>query len=271
MRVDMHMHTKDWSDGQATAAEMIETAIERGLDGVVITDHDRMLLPEDQEALQRRYPRCRIFRGCEMSIARDHVLVIGGTGRVVPLTTPETVGDLGRFARETGALTVFAHPFWIDPTFKYNLDDFCPDAMDLLSMNVDTAPARFDIYRRVAQERGMQLVACSDAHSTEHVGLYHIDLDNDVRDDADLVREVRAGRFCIATFENLWRERVEEIGPAEELARAVLHEGGTVEEFLARGGRHACFFTRVEEGGSYLPSRNLIGLRGSDLGIAPQE
>lgn len=271
MKVDMHMHTKDWSDGKASATEMIETAIARGLGGVVITDHDRMLLPEEQEALQRRYPQCRVFRGCEMSVARDHVLVVGGTGRHVPITTPETVGELGRFARETGALTVFCHPFWIDPTFKFSFDDFCPDAMDLLSMNVDTAPARFEIYKKIAQERGMQVVAFSDAHETKQVGLFHVDLDRDVRTDEELVREIRAGRFCIGTLEDLWQERMEEVGTAEAIAREVLAAGGTLEDFLARGGSNACFFKRVANGGSYVMSRELIGLRGTDLGIAGKE
>jgi len=258
MRVDLHVQTQENSDGKAPAAEMIRAGIEHGLDGLVITDHNYMLTRAEQEALAAQFPDFRIFRGAEVSVGVDHVLVIGGEAEEVPKVTPETVAELGEFARRGGALTALAHPFWRGPELEIDLDEFCPEAIDAASMNVDTG--RFEQIVGVAREWGMHIVAGTDAHNPREVGLFHIVLDEPVEEEAGLIRAIRAGRYCIGTFEALWRARVEEVGFNEGLARQVIQEGGGREHYLQRGG-HPAFFERVARGGSHMPREEFIGLR----------
>ncbi len=266
MRIDLHLHTQENSDGRAPAAEMIQAGIEHGLDGLVITDHSYMLTAAEQERLRGQFPEFGVFRGAEVNVGLDHVLVIGGTGEEVPSVTPETVAELGEYARRTGAFTALAHPFWRGPELHFDLDDFCPEGIDVASMNVDTG--RFDRIIEIARERAMQLVAGTDAHAPHEVGLFHIVLDQPVADDAGLVRAIRGGRYCIGTFEALWRARCREVKSNEDLARAVLAEGGTLEDYLGRGG-HPAFFGRVAAGGSHMPREEFIGLRSAGVGIPP--
>ena len=266
MRVDLHVHTQENSDGQAPAADMIRAGIEHGLDGIVIADHHYLLTRREQQALQEQFPGFRVFRGAEVSVGIEHVLVIGGTAEQVRKTTPETVAELGEYALATGAFTVLAHPFWRGE-LHFSLDDFCPDAMDVASMNVDTG--KFERIVQIARERHMPLVAGSDAHAPREVGMFHIVLDGDARDEDELAAAVRAGRYCIGAPEALWRARCEEVGFNEGLARQVLAEGGTEEVYLARGG-HPAFFKRFAEGGSHMPRPEFLGLRNADYGIRPR-
>ncbi len=267
MRVDLHLHTQENSDGKAPAAEMIRAGIEHGLDGLVITDHHYMLTREEQTALQAQFPGFRIFRGAEAGRGIDDVLVIGGTGEPLPELSPDDITALAEYAADTGAFTAYAHPFWRGPELTYDLDRYCPEGIDVASMNIDTA--QHERILRIARERQMLPVAGTDAHNPSEVGLFHLVLDTEVDDEEGLVEVLRAGRYCIGTFERLWEARRQEIVPSEELALQVLAEGGTEEDYLARGGRPG-FFSRPAVGASYAPRRDVIGLRPEDVGVRPR-
>ena len=266
MRIDLHVHTQENSDGRAPAADMIRAGIEHGLDGIVIADHHHLLTPAEQRSLREQFPGFGVFRGAEVSVGQEHVLVIGGEDEQPPAVTPESVGDLGEHVRATGAFTVLAHPFWRGAPLHFDLDTFCPDAMDVASMNVDTA--MFERIVEIARERRMPLVAGSDAHDPREVGMFHLVLDEAVDDEAALAAAVRAGRYCLGTPPALWMARCREVGFNEGLALRVIEEGGTEEDYLERGG-HPAFFERFAAGGSHMPRPEFIGLRSADYGIAP--
>ncbi|MFO7957832.1 MAG: PHP-associated domain-containing protein [Candidatus Brocadiia bacterium] len=266
MRVDLHLHTQENSDGRAPAADMIRAGIQHGLDGVVITDHHYMLTRDEQAALQAQFPGFPIFRGAEVSVGVEHVLVIGGSAEEVPAVEPGTVAELGEYARDTGAFTALAHPFWRESEFAFDLDTFCPEGMDVASMNIDTG--RFDRIVRITRARSMLPVAGTDAHGPEEVGLFHIVLDERVETEEDLLAVIREGRYAVGTFEDLHAARCEEVKRNEDLARRILARGGGEEDYLAAGG-HPAFFKRMARQGSHMPREEAIGMRPEDLGLTP--
>ena len=64
IKFDLHMHTT-LSDGKNSASEMLETAKERGLDVVAITDHN-ISNKFNLEKMGEKYGIYIIF-GCELS------------------------------------------------------------------------------------------------------------------------------------------------------------------------------------------------------------
>jgi histidinol phosphatase-like PHP family hydrolase len=77
MKIDTHIHTSNWSDGKNTVKEMIQAGIDRGLDGLIITDHDCLLEPHSRDELNKLFSPFKIFTGSEISVGMDHVLIIG--------------------------------------------------------------------------------------------------------------------------------------------------------------------------------------------------
>ncbi|MFW6286517.1 MAG: PHP-associated domain-containing protein [Candidatus Sumerlaeota bacterium] len=258
MRIDLHVHTSEWSDGKDCVADIIEQAMERGLDGMVISDHHRMLQPDEQAQLRERFPGFKVFRGAEISINRDHVNLIGGTGEQITAERPHDEAFLRDYTERTGAFSMLNHPFWKADHYTIDLDAFCPEGMDIISMNTDTA--RREVYLETARERRMALTAASDTHNARQVGLFHVDLDRDVDTDEELIEELRAGRLSISTFDDMMRERIDEVEKEEALARKVLDAGGSLEDYKALGGTFA--YARLSGGGSYRPPDRLIGYRG---------
>lgn len=104
-RVDMHMHT-DWSfDCTSDPVDVLETALERGLDRVCITDHDEV---GGAILLKERYPD-HVIVGEEVKTA-ERVDVIGlFLSERIPGGTParETCDRI----HDQGGLVYMPHPF----------------------------------------------------------------------------------------------------------------------------------------------------------------
>jgi hypothetical protein len=134
---------------------------------------------------------------------------------------------------------------------KLDLDRIAPHAIDIASLNCDTA--RYEETLELAHSRNMHLIAGSDSHTTEHVGLFYIETEKDVTTDAELAIELKAGRYSLSGNSTLLEERKVEVSEQESTADEVLQKGGGPAEFLSAGGTHMCFFNRRKAGGSYCP------------------
>lgn len=107
LSIDCHVHTADSYDSSATVEGIIRQAERVGLDGFVITDHDR--ISRSRRAATRASDFGLIgIPGVEVSTADGHLLAIGVTSRPDPgrplNATIETV-------RNKGGVAVIPHPF----------------------------------------------------------------------------------------------------------------------------------------------------------------
>ena len=67
-KFDMHVHTRYSLDNYAEPEDMIVAAIARGLDGIVITEHDSFPDFEEIEKLRRKYyGKLTVLLGMEFS------------------------------------------------------------------------------------------------------------------------------------------------------------------------------------------------------------
>ena len=194
MKFDHHLHTSRHSpDSEIDPRELVERAVEIGLDGVVITEHDYQWDAGELGELAERAAPLLVFSGVEVSAREGHFLVYG-------LPTLEEVSpgieltELLRVVRRHGGAIVAAHPFRWDQPFDAIVAEHGPvfDALELVSKNISVAMrARTEA---LLQTYPMGTTGSSDAHEIPTIGCYFTEFDRPVRSIQDFVAALRDRR-----------------------------------------------------------------------------
>lgn len=71
MKYDLHVHTY-YSDGLNSPTKVVDQAIEKGLDGIAITDHDTVLGIEEAILYSKQFDDFNIIPGIELSCVYDN-------------------------------------------------------------------------------------------------------------------------------------------------------------------------------------------------------
>ena len=194
MKIDLHVHTLERSPcAVSSEEEQILTAIERGLDAIVFTDHARLVPLERLEALNRQYAPIRIFGGIEITVReREDVLVLGVQDPVLE-SRKWTYPELHTFVRDRGGWMALAHPFRYRLGIAIDIERYLPDALESCSTNI--VLVNQPRIREIAKQLGIPVVCNSDAHATRSLGVGYNRLKVTPADEAALVHLLRTGAF----------------------------------------------------------------------------
>jgi predicted metal-dependent phosphoesterase TrpH len=192
MTFDLHMHTRRYSpDSEIDPFELVRRAKEIGLDGIVITEHDR-LWPEDElEELRAAAPGLVVLGGVEVTGLGGDLLCYGVTD-LGNLRRGMPWAELCREVRRQDGVAVAAHPYRWGQDFDALVRDQQPDlgGLEMMSNNMDP-----DLRRRAAAflERHPQYATLgnSDAHELSVVGVCYTDFAARIQTPADLVRAIQ--------------------------------------------------------------------------------
>ena len=192
--IDPHVHSEGSYDGHEPVELLLEQASEIGLDGIVVTDHDRIEESLRAAELAPDYGLVGI-PGVEVSTAAGHLLAIGVEERPDPhRPLAETVAAV----RDLGGVAVVPHPFQRTRhgVRKRRLTD-C-DAIEVFNSWVFTGYQNRRA-KRFARSHDYPGIAASDAHSATFLGRAYTELavpDADSKaylDGERVVRALRAG------------------------------------------------------------------------------
>jgi predicted metal-dependent phosphoesterase TrpH len=195
MKFDLHLHTSRYSpDSQIEPFDLVRRAREIGLDGVVITEHDRLWPEEELEQLRQAAPGLVVLGGVEISGRNGDMLCYGvtdlsGLGHGTPW------GHLSRAVVRQGGAAVAAHPYRWGQDFDGLVRDQRPQlaGLEMMSNNMDP-----DLRRRAAafleRNPGFATLGNSDAHELDVVGHCYTEFDADIRTAADLVAAITTRR-----------------------------------------------------------------------------
>jgi len=196
MKIDLHVHTSEYSGcAVSTEKEQIEAAIARGLDGIALTDHNFQRNQAYLEQLNKEYAPFKIFAGVEIHVVDSYedILVIGVHDMAEYNDHKWTYPELHNFVREKGGFIAIPHPYRYVDKVKADVTNFAPDALELKSKNID--PKNANLIQALAKKLGIKTIVASDAHVSEHLGMYHLVVHNNVQTDTDLVQELKSGRY----------------------------------------------------------------------------
>jgi predicted metal-dependent phosphoesterase TrpH len=134
---------------------MCQRAVEAGLAGIALTEHDVWWPLTDIQELQHKFPQLTILRGIEYTCPEGHFLVF--------LPNPEngeipgwcSVLDLIPLVHNYGGIVIWAHPFRFSSKWPKWLKHVRPDGMEVASSNMHRqAEAKA---RKVAADKGMDI------------------------------------------------------------------------------------------------------------------
>lgn len=190
MLIDLHCHTRVYSRCSALTPEaLVRAALERGLDGVCITEHDAQWPLDDVHALSASmaFP---VFRGVEVTTEVGHVLVFG-----VAVYHPEmaTLAALHRIVRRERGLMYLAHP-----SRRYGRlppDELSAYFDSVEAQNGTEGMLQNDTASRLAENLRLPGIGGSDAHSVREVGICATQFTELIHDEASFLAALRSGSY----------------------------------------------------------------------------
>lgn len=192
--MDMHVHTHASFDSLNDPARVLRTARERGLDRLVITDHNQIAVAQ---ALQAQDPE-RVLVGEEVKTA-ERVDIIGILLReLIPRGTParETCEQI----RAQGGVVYLPHPFDLHRSGGGRILEQIQDLVDVVEAHnarswkrgLNTRAAEW------ARAHGKPVGAGSDAHTLREIGRGWVEVPPFAPTRDGLLAALRAGRVSPA-------------------------------------------------------------------------
>ena len=187
IKIDPHIHSM-YSDGSSTIEEIIRSAMEKGLHGIAITDHNTL---EGYHKAKARDSDLLKIPGFEVSTDAGHVLVLG-LERLPSGIETISYEDLIGWARRLGGSTVLAHPAAV----RTRLDRWMackPDAVEVVNALYPSTLYFVDKGLRIAEELNLPVVAGSDSHIPQTVGDSYTVVEVDSMSPASVIEAFKGG------------------------------------------------------------------------------
>ena len=176
MKYDFHVHTSNYSPcSRSPAASICHRAVEIGLTGIALTEHDLWWPRSELNALRKRFPELTILQGTEYACPEGHFLVFLPHPEAGPALKARRVLNLIKEVHHQKGLVIWALPYRFDYSFYPGwLDAAELDGIEVASHNMDD-PLKI-LAQGVAAQNGIRPFENSDAHHVDNLGKYFNDI-----------------------------------------------------------------------------------------------
>ncbi len=163
VKIDLHIHTCYSYDGLITPQELVFYARKHGLDGVAITDHNRI----DGALKIAKETHFLIIPSIEISSRSGHIVGLNLTEPVPrDLSVEETIDRI----HELGGLAVACHPrAFLKSSLKGNVSQKF-DAVEVINASAFPFKRSVKQAQKIASSLELAQVAGSDAHYAPEIG-----------------------------------------------------------------------------------------------------
>jgi len=189
LKMDLHVHTV-YSDSSGRLEDIVRVAVERGLDGIAITDHNTC---EAAALAIRRYSdRIIVVPGLEYDAREGHLLALG---LVEALPTGLSAPEISRHVHKRGALVVVPHPnIPLLGMGREEIEDLRPDAIETLNSAMPFYNWLSRRNARLADSLRLPQTGGSDSHDGSCVGDSYTVIESDSRKMGDILKAIKDGR-----------------------------------------------------------------------------
>ncbi len=186
MRLDLHMHSRYSCDSFMDINRMIKIAKKIGLDGIAITDHNRLPRVKAQEG------KFYIIPGEEILTRRGEVIGHNLTEKIPPLLS---LGETLDRIHEQGGFVHIPHPF--NPLEKCLFANYKnikkPFLFEVFNGNINVK--KFNkLSRWYAEKHRLPMVGSSDAHDYSSIGNGYTELETHQSSIEDIFKDLLKGK-----------------------------------------------------------------------------
>ena len=182
LNIDLHTHTRRYSRCSVLSPDQLcETAVARGLDALVITEHHYQWADDEIAVLQTRHPAIKLYAGVEISCddGRDYVVLGLSPGPYGPAHMPvERFQSL--LETRPGTFAFIAHCFRHSADER-GLANLRVDGIEVASYNILSRPqplagpaeiVRAELYHKWQKKMDWVPLCNSDGHSERMIGTF---------------------------------------------------------------------------------------------------
>lgn len=190
MKADLHIHTNFSYDASSSPKEVVDSAIEKGIDCICITDHGE--IKGAVEAVKYGFDKdILIIPGIEILSRSGDVLGVN-VKKIIPngLSLDKTVEEI----KKQGGMAVIPHPFgWPSVTsFWGDKKKICASGAN--TIETFNASLIFSFSNRRAlnfsQQNNLSFTAGSDAHRADFVGRGYLEIPETVSSEKDIMEKI---------------------------------------------------------------------------------
>ena len=207
--IDLHTHSFPASACASDSVDkMIREAMNIGLNGICLTDHNFQWRYQKIEELRQKHGFL-ILKGNEVTTDQGHMVAFGldhpmGDKGIVQLA------DLRKAVSDVDGFLIVAHPFRGFLTFgvgklgltveKASKRPFFSmvDAVEILNGKVTAEENSFAA--KVADHLKLPTTGGSDAHVTSEVGCYATEFERPIQNEKELIQELKRGSYKAVAF-----------------------------------------------------------------------
>jgi len=205
MLIDLHAHTWPRShDSVLNPDDLVVRAKQAGLDAICFTEHDTVWDYKSIEDLRARHDFL-VLAGVEISTDDGHILVFGIDKYVFGMHRSR---ELAAYVEKGDGVMVAAPPYRRQmPWFSRNDDEYQTALKKarrnpayqyvraLEELNGRGSDKENEFSRRLCDVMELPGTAGTDSHAISDIGKCATHFEKDIRDERELIAEIKAGRF----------------------------------------------------------------------------
>jgi len=171
MKCDLHIHTYYSYDSNALPKHIVDSALEKGIDCLAITDHDKVEGADEVIEYAKGKPTL-IIPGIEVK-SRDGDILGLNIRKPIPknLSAEQTIEKI----KEQGGLAIIAHPFGDWHPFKRDFTDLVDiiDGIEIMNASIFIGNKKA---RQLVKKHDLAFTAGSDAHQPKFIGRVYLEI-----------------------------------------------------------------------------------------------
>ena len=201
MIIDLHTHTKPWSDDSfLQPTELIQQAKQAGIDAICLTEHDWFWDKDDIAKLSQEHDFL-VLPGAEINTEDGHILVFGVEKYSFGMHRTE---DLRHIVDKAGGVMILAHPFrrhfYANDDLQTAVEKCCQrpsfrliDTIEVLNGRGTARQNEFS--EELCRRLKLRGIGGSDAHSLSDVPSCATLFERKISNAEELIAELKTGRF----------------------------------------------------------------------------